>query len=226
MMTTIAAALHASSLGFVPAATFCNTPLMRVSPSVVCMVDGEDPIKIAANRVVRAAEQFGSTQGAAAADWVKAVTRAKGADFDANSLLEQQLQLFEECIIDEDGDGNCQELDTALSDLETLMASGALKGAQLERAVTRVRMSAAKFGPEQERVAIAWADAVRDGSCSNPAALLESQSALFDECLVDEDGGPERCIELEESLAALQLALGVGGRVVSTAGMFGAEVRD
>ena len=50
-------------------------------------------------------------------------------------------------------------------------------------------------------------------------ALLEQQQLLFGQCMLEEDGSSIKCSELQVSIAALQEALGVGGRVVSTAGL-------
>ena len=50
-------------------------------------------------------------------------------------------------------------------------------------------------------------------------ALLEQQQLLFGQCMLEENGSSAKCSELQVSIAALQEALGVGGRVVSTAGL-------
>ena len=54
---------------------------------------------------------------------------------------------------------------------------------------------------------------------SSLARFLEAQEALFGECLIDDDGGDSKCRELQDSLAAMQSALGVRGKVVSTASL-------
>jgi len=119
----------------------------------------------------------------------------------------------------------CKELDAALTALENMLATDMNderaavfgRGPKLDRALLRVRSAAAKFGPEHQSVARAWTSRVRSNGWANPAALLEDQVALFGECLVDEDGSPDRCLVLQESLEALQVALNVRGKVVSTA---------
>lgn len=186
----------------------------------------------AAARVVSAASLFGDEQGAAAAAWVK--DALQGTKSDVASLLDQQLSLFEGCIITDDGAQHCMELDAALDDLLAALAAaeeciiddeggGALQciesDAKLDRALARVRVAASQFGKDQARVATIWTEQVKSTGAANPAVLLEQQVALFDECLVEYgEEGPNKCKELQDSLNALQSALGVGGRVVSTKG--------
>jgi len=196
----------------------------RRSATPVLCTDSRDSNRVhdAAARVVSAAQRFGSAQGEAAAAWVEeALSTGTGAN-DSTELLQKQVALFEGCIIDEDDSGieHCKELDAALSDLDSLLLDDARDTAKVDRALTRVRVTASRFGLEHARAAEAWSDQVRKTGSANPAALLEQQNALFGECLIDyEDGAPNKCIALQDSLASLQSALGIGGRVVSTGGL-------
>jgi len=150
--------------------------------------------------------------------------KSRSGELDDAGLLDQQMALFEECLIEDSA--KCMELDQALTLLETQLKQSegqldALVGifgqSKLDRASARVLKAASKFGPEQEKIAQLWVDEVRrSGEEVNPLALLEQQTSLFGECLLDEDGGSSRCDELNEALGALQLCLGVRGRVVST----------
>lgn len=181
-------------------------------------------MRVAAARVVRAAEAFGDSQGEAAIVWVREALAARGGDVDGSVLLEQQLVLFEECLLEESG--KCKELDLALTQLEKeLEVSAGPVGAfahlfgqsKADRASARVRTAAAKFGTEQERIAEMWIAEMRANRALDPFALLEQQVALFGECMVDDD--TNRCKELHEALAALQVSLGVRGKIVSTGGL-------
>jgi hypothetical protein len=186
--------------------------------------DNEAILRKAALRVVTAAKPFGSEQEAQARAWVDEAIESDASTVDIDTLLAKQLTLFEECLIDDEG-GKCKELDAALTALESqLKVTNVAKGikvpfetVKLERALARVRKAAGKFGTEQARYVAAWTDQVRATRSANPAGLLAQQSALFDECVIDEDGS--QCQELEESLATLQAALGVRGQVVSTAAL-------
>jgi len=182
-------------------------------------------VRAAAIRVVAAANKFGEAQGEAAAEWVTDAMSSRFGKVDCAALLGKQMALFEECLLEESG--KCTELDQALTSLELQLQEGesgpvdSLVGlfgqSKLDRASARVLKAAAKFGADQERIADLWLEDVRErGGAIDPLELLEQETLLFSECLADEDG-PERCKELDEALAALQLSLGVGGRVVSTA---------
>jgi len=192
----------------------------------LCAVhDNGDDVKQAAERVVNAANQFGNEQGTAAADWVRKAVRA-GADSD--ELLKAQLSLFEGCIIDDEDDdagAKCIELDSALAELEEMAGTNDAASSRLERAATRVRVAASKFGPLEKRAAEVWVAEVRENGGANPAALLEQQVSLFGECKLEEDGsGSARCRELQDALSALQASLGIGGRVVSLRGLMPPEM--
>jgi len=78
---------------------------------------GTTPIQIAATKVRISASQFGLEQQAAADQWIKKVTRGKVAD--GQSLLEEQIMLFGECVLSEGGTpSNCQQLEEALIELQ------------------------------------------------------------------------------------------------------------
>lgn len=179
-------------------------------------------LREAGNRVIDAAKKFGRTQEAQARAWVTEAIESQASEVDTDTLLEKQLVLFEECLIDDEG-GKCKELDAALTALEReLRMNKDAKGlkakfanVKLDRALARVRKAAGNFGPEHARSAAVWAAQVRATKSANPVTLLEQQEALFGECLIDEDGSS--CRDLQDSLDALQRALGVHGKVVSTA---------
>lgn len=224
-----ALALFSSALGLIVPAPL-RAPALHVSARsahVVLCAPGAGDLQLqkAAARAIAAAEQFASDQAEAVAAWVDQAMRSAS---DGSELLEAQLSIFEECIVDdEDGGAKCEELDAALTNLEQhLMAAASTTPAEpvfavfgnskLDRACARVRTAASKFGPEQLKAAEAWLALVRDKGAANPAGLLESQEALFGECLLDEDGCSSRCLELQESLNALQASLGIRGKIVST----------
>jgi hypothetical protein len=219
--------LVALSLAFVSSAPKLGIAVSVVrrpaSAVVLCAAGDAKHIQEAAARVVRAAEMFGSEQGAAAAEWVGEAIRTPIAATEPEELFNKQIMLFEGCVVDDDEEGSmerCKELDAALSDLDKLLFFAASKGnPKLDRALVRVKNAAAKFGDEQRRVAEVWTRQVRAEGCANPAALLEQQQLLFGQCMLEEDGSSTKCFELQVSIAALQEALGVGGRVVSTAGL-------
>jgi len=123
----------------------------------------------------------------------------------------------------------CQELDQALTVLETQLKqdtdgpveafAGVVVKSKFNRAEARVLAAAAKFGSEQERIAEVWVSEVRNQPAMNPAHFLEAQATLFGECILDDDGGSERCKELQAALGALQVSAGVRGKVVSTSAL-------
>ena len=227
----LVAPLVASALGLMISAPLRASlaPTQR-SPLIFLCTPGPGDVQLreAARRVVAAAEAFGSTQAEVATTWVNQVMMEDGVPMDSAQLLETQLSLFDECLIsDEDGAVKCKELDAALGELEGhLMAAASATPAEqffsifgtskLDRAAARVRSAANKFGPEEGKAAEDWIVQVREQGAADPAGLLESQMALFGECLLDEGGTSARCQELEESLQALQVSLGIRGMIVST----------
>lgn len=74
---------------------------------------GETPIQSAANKLRGAASKFGPEQKAAADAWIKKV--GSGNTSDGLSLLSEQITLFGECTLSNDGTPtNCQQLEQAL----------------------------------------------------------------------------------------------------------------
>jgi len=187
--------------------------IRAASHAIACTVAIDvDSLEAAGERVRKAASKFGPTQGRAASEWVE---KAIGLDPDAprstDSLLSTQLALFEECLLDDDGD-KCADLDEALTDLESNL--GKAKGSFLqrnrfERAGSRLKAAAGKFGPEQTKAAAMWIRQTRSGEATKAdASLLEQQVALFGECLVEDgEGGSKKCKDLQEALSALLEAL-------------------
>jgi len=191
-----------------------------MSETAEAVPEVDEALEGAAARVRKAAAKFGKTQALAAELWVeKAISLDPEARRDAESLMSQQLTLFEECLLDDEG-GKCKELDSALTDLEDAMAkSGAPKKKQsptlifvqsrTDRAAARVQSAASKFGAEQKKGATEWIKAVKTGDEKvDSQQLLEKQVALFDECMLDDDS--KKCQELSEALAAMQEALKLG----------------
>ena len=227
-------AASASAFVVVPATGHAARPCATFSPSIaLCAEAPDDRLERAAMAVVKAASLFGAEQELAATAWVEEAVRSDAGSADPSALLERQLALFEECVLDGEGDA-CGELDAALTDLEgqLLLNTAGIEEAgpvrrltrafglsKLDRALARVRKAASKYGSDQQRFADAWTRKVRETRSGNPARFLEAQEALFGECLIDEDGGDSKCRELQDSLAAMQSALGVRGKVVSTAAL-------
>ena len=203
MMTMLA--VLPLSLGFVvqqPIATWTRAP--RAGRVVLCAAgDGASKLKAASIRVVEAAASFGDSQGQAAANWV--ADALAGAKDDGTVLLEQQLSLFEECLID-DEDGKCKELDSALTAFEGALAEAPEAGStktklrvlqsKKDRAGARVRAAAAKFGPAQKSFAADWTKSALDaGEASD--SLMEQTLLLFDQCQVTADGKADpKCVAL------------------------------
>merc|ERR1719421_2715184 len=76
---------------------------------------------------------------------------------------------------------------------------------------SRVVLNAAEaFGPKQRAAAEAWVeDAMTTGDgAKDPSELLQAQLTLFDECLIDDDGG--KCKELDAALGSLEMKLKMG----------------
>lgn len=89
---------------FTIAPAFHATPLTgRLTQSQPpCMVATAEEIEAAAKAVKVVAAKFGKDQKAAAEKWVDAVT-ASDDGCPTGSLLEEQLVLFEECLLDDEG---------------------------------------------------------------------------------------------------------------------------
>jgi len=78
---------------------------------------GATPIQEAATKLRSTATLFGPEQRQAADAWIKKIT--SGEVSDGTGLLEEQVALFGECVLSEDGTpSNCQQLEQALSELQ------------------------------------------------------------------------------------------------------------
>lgn len=187
---------------------------------MMCTPEDAAAAKIAAaKRVVAAAECFGTAQGDAAKAWVAEALAGKA---DPSKLLGKQIDIFEGCIIGDDDGEKCKELDESLSRLELELNAGVRFGTAdgaVDRASVRVRKAAAKFGDEQAAATDKWLLGAKASGAANPALLLQAQTAMFGECMLDEDGSSTRCQDLEDALNALQASLGIGGMVVGTRGV-------
>jgi len=88
-----------------------------LKPSSLQYAFGASPLQQAATKLRDAASKFGPEQKKAADAWIK---KAAGGDFsEASSLLEEQITLFGECVLSEDGTpSNCQLLEEALGDFQ------------------------------------------------------------------------------------------------------------
>ena len=172
-------------------------------------------VEEAAAAVKAAAKKFGKAQFDAATSWLDAVV-SSGEGCPTEDLLAEQLVLFDECMLDDEGD-KCKELDAALSAFEASLAEKVpagstktketLQKSKNNRAAARVRAAASKFGAEQKKFAESWTkEAVAAGSASG--SLMEKTLDLFDQCQVTEDGKADpKCVKLFEALDNLQVAL-------------------
>jgi len=187
-----------------------NTHARTSSP----VLEAKDVDK-AASAVKKAAAKFGKAQSDSAKAWVDAVV-ASDDGCPSEGLLSDQLVLFEECMVDDEG-GKCKELDSALTAFEEALAVKLAPGAsntkanleksKKNRAAARVRSAAAKFGAPQKAFAETWTrDAVAAGTSSGQ--LMEQTLALFDSCSVTADGKADpKCVALFDALDNLQVAL-------------------
>ena len=90
---------------------------LAVSPVTVKIISGNTPIQAAATKLRSTAARFGGKQKEAADAWIKKVT--SGAEASAAGLLEEQIVLFGECVLSEDGSpSDCQQLEEALAELQ------------------------------------------------------------------------------------------------------------
>jgi len=94
-----------------------NRPAKKQSPTLSF---APDKAKAAAERVQRAAAKFGPEQSKAAKAWAKNAVGAGSAD--ATSLLREEVMLFGECILSEDGSpSKCQELEEAITAFQSMV---------------------------------------------------------------------------------------------------------
>ena len=168
----------------------CTTPVL----------DGKADIKVAAAAVKKAASKFGKIQSDRAGAWVESVINSDDG-CPTDSLLNEQLVLFEECLLDDEG-GKCKELDAALSAFDATLAVSLpadatntkknLEKSKKMRAGARVKAAASKFGTIQKQVAEDWTTkAITIGAPKDGPSLMEQQLLLFGECQLTEDGKPE-----------------------------------
>lgn len=199
--------------GFSIAPTTRGLSSCALSSRRVTVPQLSEDVDAAAAAVKKAAAKFGKAQADSTATWLDAVVKDGNQ---AETLLQEQLALFEECLVDDEGD-KCKELDAALTTFEAALTEGATEGetkakANLRkfaqgRAGARVRAAAGKFGPTQKAFAVDWTnEAISAGATSS--SLMEQTLKLFDQCEVTEDGKADpKCVALFEALDNLQVAL-------------------
>ena len=171
----------------------------------------------AALAVKKVAARFGVTQRKAAEAWVEA---AVGEGCPTTSLLEEQLQLFNECLLEDEGN-KCKELDAALTEFDKALVSSPksqqnklnldfIFGSQRERSAARVKDAARAFGNVEAQAAKEWTEKLlKEGKPDDDSpSLMEQQVLIFGECKLTPDGKPDpKCLALYEALDALQIAL-------------------
>jgi len=88
-----------------------------LKPSSLTLQFGPTAVQSAATKLRKAAAKFGPEQKAVADAWIK---KAAGGDTaDTSGLLEEQITLFGECVLSEDGTpSNCQLLEEALASFQ------------------------------------------------------------------------------------------------------------
>ena len=97
---------------------------------------GAAPIEAAASKVMKAAAGFGPEQEAAADAWIKKVLGGElvRGPVAMSSLLEEQIMLFGECLLSEDGtSSNCQALEEALAELQCALEACDITSAKVGR---------------------------------------------------------------------------------------------
>mmetsp|Transcript_41665 Transcript_41665/g.134403 ORF Transcript_41665/g.134403 Transcript_41665/m.134403 type:complete len:147 (+) Transcript_41665:272-712(+) len=125
--------------------------------------------------------------------------------------MEMQLTLFEECQLDDES-GRCKALTEAIEALSSAVEvrRNAPKDKEFElilgptaiqEAATKLRASAATFGPEQKEAANVWIKKLTSGEAASGAGLLEEQITLFGECVLSEGAvsPPQHCQRLLSS---------------------------
>ena len=85
------------------------------------MLTGATPIQTAATKLRESAASFGTLQKDAADKWIKKLTSGEATVLaDASGLLEEQVALFGECVLSDEGTpSNCQQLEEALAELQS-----------------------------------------------------------------------------------------------------------
>ena len=85
-----------------------------------------DPVQKAVARVKKAAAAFGPEQKKAADEWIQKTMSRQISDGGA-SLLNEQVLLFGECMLSEDGTpSKCETLQSALSEMQEVMSAAAI----------------------------------------------------------------------------------------------------
>lgn len=207
-----ASALQLSSVG-----STCSRvqPRRAVQPKCVASTEDEKAVIAASQKVTLAAKRFGPTQGKAAQAWVESAI--KTGDASGSSLMQMQLQLFDECKVDDES-GRCKDLSDAIEELTAAVAERRnapkdeefkliLGPTPIQEAATKLRTAATSFGPEQKAAADAWIKKITSGQETSGLGLLEEQVMLFGECVLSEGSTPSNCQALEEALAELQAAI-------------------
>jgi len=184
---------------------------------IVCIATSkeEKALFAASKKVTLVAKSFGPTQGKAAQAWVEEAL--KSGDATADTLVQMQLALFDECKLDDES-GRCKALSSAVDALtaavaerknkpKTSVGRGDLTGTPIQEAATKLRKTATLFGPEQKEAADKWIKKIISGQVSSGEALLEEQVTLFGECVLSEGSTPSNCEKLDTALSDLQDAI-------------------
>mmetsp|Transcript_6219 Transcript_6219/g.17748 ORF Transcript_6219/g.17748 Transcript_6219/m.17748 type:complete len:274 (+) Transcript_6219:29-850(+) len=219
-MLALCLAFAAGASALVALPTPVHVPIVssgrRVSQlQCVAATEEEKTLLAASKKVTLAAKRFGVTQGKQAQAWVEQAVSA--GDASASGLMEMQLTLFEECQLDDES-GRCKALTEAIEALSSAVEvrRNAPKDKEFElilgptaiqEAATKLRASAATFGPEQKEAANVWIKKLTSGEAASGAGLLEEQITLFGECVLSEGSTPSNCQLLEEALCELQAAI-------------------
>jgi len=218
LLFALSASLVEVTLAFniaVARAPSCAVTHRRVATPKLEVADAVDVDKAAA-AVKKAAAKFGKVQADKTNEWLSAVV-ASDDGCPTDGLLSEQLILFEECLLDDEG-GKCKELDTALTAFGDALAQAPQAGetrakANLrkfanDRAAARVKAAAAKFGPTQRAFAEDWTKRAITAGGPSSSSLMEETLLLFDKCAVTEDGKADpKCVALFDALDNLQVAL-------------------
>mmetsp|Transcript_73983 Transcript_73983/g.123556 ORF Transcript_73983/g.123556 Transcript_73983/m.123556 type:complete len:346 (+) Transcript_73983:25-1062(+) len=194
-----------------------HVPGRALGVNCVATTDEEKALVDASQKVTLTAKAFGVKQAKAAQLWVEEAIKA--GDSDSDKLMQMQLQLFEECKLDDESD-RCKELSAAIEELTNAVAErknsprsaefdwAFMTGATpIQLAATKLRECATLFGPEQKAAADVWIKKITLGKVSSGAGLLEEQVMLFGECVLSEGSTPSNCQKLEQALGELQLAI-------------------
>lgn len=98
-----------------------EAPVWGRSPVTDVFWTDHSPAEEASQKVKSAAEAFGPEQKEAAEAWVSSVLAGKTDSWDA--LFREQVLLFGECLLSEDGSpSKCEELEVALSDFQDALS--------------------------------------------------------------------------------------------------------